>query len=386
MLKNSVNILGFAKRLKYTPNNIFPSIGYYSTVSKKKIYNHHDMKFLPQKDMDAFMAYMPKFVEDVTSSEVMLYHPPCNQRMKRFLEYMLPAGKRLRQHVMIFTYKAIEEHHGTFSPEKMQEMYKLCWCLELYNQGNTIMDDIIDDHENRRGKPTWYHMEGTKAAVGDMIVVYTLVKRIMKKYFQHHPKYPQLLETIFPLEIPLSLVLELETKNFDDFTLERCDEISEMKCGYYISVQPLLLTTLLANKEFELNEQAKKIFFYLGYLYHTQNDLLDIYGEDLAGKSGKDIGDNRITYLIAMAQRKASDSQMKRLRNNYGKRDPECIAAVKEIYDELDILGEYYKQEEEYLEKVSEEIQKIPHGFSRTLIEKIAYVQSFGLIGVPPFK
>lgn len=116
-----------------------------------------------------------------------------------------------------------------------------------------------------------------------------------------------------------------------------------------------------------------------------QNDVHDVYGNDITGKPSRDIQDNVCSFLIAMAREKASDSQMKILKENYGRRNKACVDKVIEIYKDLDILGEYYKLEKEYLEKTSEKIRNIPDEFTRSLIEKLAYVQSFGVIGVPPY-
>ncbi|XP_045460109.1 farnesyl pyrophosphate synthase 1-like [Harmonia axyridis] len=383
MLKNSVNILGFAKGLKYTRNHILPSIGYFSTVPQKKFRNPHEMKYLPQKDLNAYMAFLPHFIDDVTSEEILLDYQPVNQRIRRLLEYFCPTGKHLRQHLVIYTYKAIEKHHGTFRPENMEEVHKLCWCLELYNAANSILDDILDDHDMRRNMPSWQKMEG-KAAVNDMVLLYLCVNKIMKKYFHNHPNCLQMIELLQSITPLVSMALELEWTNFDDFTIEKCDQISEIQSSFYLCVQPFQLTTLLTNKELQMPELTKGVFYYLGILQAFQNDLLDIYGEDEGGKSSRDIQENRGTYLIAVARQKANYSQMKILKNCYGKQDQKSIDTVRGIYDELDVLGEYYKLEEKYLEKASEEIRNIKDEFCRSLIEQLAYFQSFGVIGVPP--
>ncbi|XP_044746888.1 farnesyl pyrophosphate synthase 1-like [Coccinella septempunctata] len=372
------------KSLIHSKKNVYSgAAACLSTMPIKEIRNPHEMKFLPQKDVQDYMSFLPKFIEDVTSKEILLGYPPVNQRMKRLLEYMCPTGKHLRQHVLIYTYKTIEQHHGTYSQENMKEVHKLCWCLELLNTGYTIMDDIIDDHDMRRKQATWYKIAGS-ATANDMMLVFTSLNGIVRKYFNQHPRFNEIFDLFLTPITPVGLALELETTNFEDFTVERCDEIAEIKTAYYVGNHPFLLATLFANKELQMYDLAKKVFYYLGNIYSAQNDVLDVYGQHITGKNSTDIQDNNCTYLIAMALEKASGTQKKILKENYGKKDQKCVDKVKEIYDELDLIGEYYKLEEKYLEKASEEIRKIPDEFTRSLIEKLAYVQSFGLIGVNP--
>lgn len=103
------------------------------------------MKFLPSKDVNDYMAFLPKFIDDVTSKDILLGYPPVNRRFRSVLEYMCPQGKHLRQHLMIFTYKTIEQHHNTLTQEKMEDIHKLCWCLELVSETENIFKTVVND-------------------------------------------------------------------------------------------------------------------------------------------------------------------------------------------------------------------------------------------------
>ncbi|KAL3287254.1 hypothetical protein HHI36_001731 [Cryptolaemus montrouzieri] len=113
--------------------------------------------------------------------------------------------------------------------------------------------------------------------------------------------------------------------------------------------------------------------------------MLDCYGEKEGKKPGTDNQENRRIYLIAMALNKASPPQRKILEESYGRRDEEMIQKVKDIYNELDIIGEFYKMEDIIHDQILNEIKKIPEEFARLLMGKWAYVFTYGKIGTPSY-
>ena len=79
----------------------------------------------------------------------------------------------------------------------------------------------------------------------------------------------------------------------------------------------------------------------LGLAFQLQDDLLDSYGDEELGKAiGGDILEGKKTYLMVTAMSRADESTREVLRRTYRDErltNAEKIAAVKRIYDRLDV-------------------------------------------------
>ena len=65
------------------------------------------------------------------------------------------------------------------------------------------------------------------------------------------------------------------------------------------------------------------------------------------GKIGTDIQDNKCSWLVNQALTKVTPEQRKVLEDNYGRKDADNEAKVKEVYHELKLDDVYLKFEEE---------------------------------------
>ncbi|KAK9872496.1 hypothetical protein WA026_017962 [Henosepilachna vigintioctopunctata] len=381
MFANAIMIRNFAKNL-LRKKSVQIDFRLISNAPQKLIRNHNELKFLPKEEVSSFMAYFPKVVKDASYNDAISDIPLINKRLERCLNYYGPAGKFLRQHILIYVYQTIENHFGTFDPKKMEQLYQLAWCLEMYNCQFMLLDDLLDNHDVRKGKKAWHKLENIgMSSMMDAFLVQGTMFRLLKKYFSNHPNYVFILENFSKVDVVSAMILETETRNFEDFTLPRHMEIGVSKASYYIMGQPFLLATLLSNKGAFINDSLKKIFDLIGILYTAQNDMLDCYGEEFGAKPGNDIQENRCTALIVLALRKASPKQRKQLEECYGVDDELKINTVKEIYEELDIVGEYHKFEADIHNKIAKEIEEIPDKLTLLLMEKLAYIYTFGRIG-----
>ena len=80
----------------------------------------------------------------------------------------------------------------------------------------------------------------------------------------------------------------------------------------------------------------------LGLAFQLQDDLLDSYGDaaELGKAIGGDILEGKQTYLMVTAMSRADEATREILRHTYRNdtlSDAEKIAAVKEVYDRLDV-------------------------------------------------
>ncbi|KAF5303137.1 hypothetical protein FQR65_LT19030 [Abscondita terminalis] len=103
----------------------------------------------------------------------------------------------------------------------------------------------------------------------------------------------------------------------------------------------------------------KEHFFYKPY-YKSLNDIWDLYGnEKVYGKRGNDISQGKFTWLFAKAQEVSNATQLKIIANNYGKEDLDCCKTVESIYDELNLIVEYFKYKHEHTEDINSKTTEI---------------------------
>ncbi|NWR26299.1 FPPS synthase, partial [Emberiza fucata] len=97
----------------------------------------------------------------------------------------------------------------------------------------------------------------------------------------------------------------------------------------------------------EEHEDAKAILLEMGEFFQIQDDFLDCYGDPaLTGKVGTDIQDNKCSWLVVQCLQRATPQQRHILEENYGSKEPQKVAKVKELYDALGMVAAFREYEE----------------------------------------
>uniref|UniRef100_A0A1B0DI82 Uncharacterized protein n=1 Tax=Phlebotomus papatasi TaxID=29031 RepID=A0A1B0DI82_PHLPP len=99
----------------------------------------------------------------------------------------------------------------------------------------------------------------------------------------------------------------------------------------------------------------------MNYYVQMQDDFLDCFGDpEVTGKIGTDIQDGKCTWLAVVCLQRATSAQKEIMRECYGKNDPEAIARIKQLYDELSLPNTYATYEEDSCNVIKKQIQQIP--------------------------
>ena len=71
--------------------------------------------------------------------------------------------------------------------------------------------------------------------------------------------------------------------------------------------------------------QAKTILLEMGYFFQVQDDFLDCFGnQEITGKIGTDIQDNKCTWLAVLCMQRATDEQKEIMKESYGSSGSYC--------------------------------------------------------------
>jgi farnesyl diphosphate synthase len=106
---------------------------------------------------------------------------------------------------------------------------------------------------------------------------------------------------------------------------------------------------------------AFNILLPLGEYFQIQDDYLDFSGTpEQIGKIGTDIVDNKCSWCINIALAHANPAQRAILDANYGRKDAEAEAKVKDVFREVGVDSFYAEYEAETYARINALIDAVP--------------------------
>ncbi|NWT76517.1 FPPS synthase, partial [Prunella himalayana] len=219
-------------------------------------------------------------------------------------------------------------------------------------------------------------------AINDAFLLESSVYRLLKKYCGQQPYYLHLLELFLQTgyQTELGQTLDLITAPVSQVDLSRFSEQRSWKVFAQVleGFPPLLLlpSPQAGIEGKEEHEDAKAILLEMGEFFQIQDDFLDCYGDPaLTGKVGTDIQDNKCSWLVVQCLHRASPEQRQVLQENYGCKEPQKVAKVKELYDSLAMEAAFRDYEERSYRRLQELIarhaQRLPADIFQDLAQKI---------------
>ncbi|KAI9712367.1 MAG: Farnesyl pyrophosphate synthetase [Bogoriella megaspora] len=245
----------------------------------------------------------------------------------------------------------------------------LGWIVELLQAYFLVSDDIMDESKTRRGQPCWYRMPNVgMIAINDAFMIESSIYLLLKKHFRSHPRYVDLLELMhevtFQTELGqcLDLLTAPEDKvDLDNFSTEKYFFIVRYKTAFYSFYLPVALTLYNLDLATEKNlQQARDILLPMGEYFQVQDDYLDAFADpETLGKIGTDIQDNKCSWLVNQALKKANADQRKVLNENYGRKDAICEARVKDLYNQMKLDEAYAEYEDAIVKDLKNKIAEV---------------------------
>lgn len=242
----------------------------------------------------------------------------------------------------------------------------LGWMIELLQAFFLVSDDIMDSSKTRRGNPCWYLMPNVgMIAINDAFMLESSIYLLLKKYFRQEKCYVDLMELFhevtFQTELGQAcdlLTAPEEHVDLDNFSLEKYTFIVIYKTAYYSFYLPVALALHFTGFASEKNLKiAEDILIPMGEYFQVQDDYLDNFADpSVLGKIGTDIQDNKCSWLVNQALKICSSEQRNVLEENYGKKDKECEAKVKVVFNELKLDQVYQEYEEQRVGELREKI------------------------------
>ncbi|MBO5875020.1 MAG: polyprenyl synthetase family protein [Alistipes sp.] len=246
---------------------------------------------------------------------------------------MSNGGKRLRPTLLLAAYNIFADD--------MSKALPAATAIEMFHNFTLLHDDIMDNAEVRRGRPSVYAKWGENVAIlsGDAMLI------VAYSHLQRCPK--EALAQIF--EIFNNMALQVCEGQQYDMDFESRAKVSVVDYMNMIELKTSVLLAgavsigaVLGGASEEDCRKLNRFALELGLAFQLQDDLLDSYGNEseLGKKIGGDILEGKKTFLMMQAMSHADEPKREILRSTYKGATlsaEEKIARVKAVYDALDI-------------------------------------------------
>lgn len=241
-------------------------------------------------------------------------------------EHNLRSAKRLRASLVIFAYKL---------GNKMDErIWKAAMAVELVHTALLIHDDVMDEDELRRGKPTSHkyfengeadnahYGESMAYDLGDAVLSmgYELLARSSFEADLVNKAMEQLLRGVTNTAFGQAYDVSLE--KLGDWTEEDVVALHKSKTAIYTYENPLMIGAILGG----LKDKVKNILCEYamdgGVAFQLQDDILGVFGDtDKTGKSDdSDLLQGKRTLLVLKALEMGDKEEIRRIREVWGSR------------------------------------------------------------------
>lgn len=247
------------------------------------------------------------------------------------------GGKRLRP---LFAYWGFL---GAGGARDSAEVIQLGAALELFQAAALIHDDIIDNSDTRRGRPSVHkHFEAQHKSLGlsgsaanygmaSAILTGDLCLSLSEELFAAIPSVDAATRTIFNRMRTQVMagqyldVLEESAGPAYDPTeaVKRARTIVRYKSAKYSAENPILLGGALGRANVELLDSYSAFALPLGEAFQLRDDVLGVFGDpEITGKpAGDDLREGKRTELIAHALLLTSPEEQDFIQNRLGALD-----------------------------------------------------------------
>ncbi|TCS84143.1 heptaprenyl diphosphate synthase component II [Tepidibacillus fermentans] len=271
------------------------------------------------------------------------------------------GGKRIRPIFVL-----LSGHFGNYQFEKLK---KVAAALELIHMASLVHDDVIDDADKRRGKPTVKAQWDNKVAMytGDYIFAQALM---LITQFED----PEIHQTFSKALVQMSVGEIEQIRDFNNWNQSFKQYLRRIKrkTALLIAIS-CKLGALASNAEEKIVRRLYQYGYNVGMAFQIVDDILDFTGttEQLGKPAGSDLRQGNITLpaLYALHYSKDRERLQKIVHNGeLEKRMDEVIDLIRKSE------GIKYAQKlaERYIEKSKKALLELPNIRERKMLLEIS--------------
>ncbi len=252
----------------------------------------------------------------------------------------LQGGKRLRARFCWWGWRGVAGRSGA-GEDDSPAVIGACAALEIFQAAALVHDDLIDNSDTRRGRPSAHraletgHVEagwtGDAAAygragsvlLGDLLVAWSddLLEDSLSRLSSAGAAATARAEYArMRRDVTLGQYLDIAEESAwrsapDDTHAQRALRVASYKSARYSVQQPLVIGGALAGADAAQLDALRAFGHPLGMAFQLRDDVLGVFGD--AAETGKPAGDDlregKRTALVAFARAKATSADRARL-------------------------------------------------------------------------
>jgi geranylgeranyl diphosphate synthase type II len=255
-------------------------------------------------------------------------------------EYPRRGGRSFRPSLCIATARAF----GT----PIEAALRTAVSIELIHNAMLIHDDIEDESEQRRGKPTMHVAEGVAIAinVGDMLSLLSMRPLLDNRYMLGPELSLRILEETERMarESAEGQALELGWRRDNVTDVAEADYLHMVlkKTCWLATIHPTRMGALIGSAGAIDLDRCIRFGFFLGAAFQIQDDLLNLEGDAMAyGKElGGDIREGKRTLMLIHLIAKTTSAERECLRSILGRpRERRTDSDVAWVLERMDAYG-----------------------------------------------
>ena len=301
------------------------------------------------------LAEVEAALQAVTRSEI--------PQVRKMLEHVLSAtGKRLRPTIALIA--------GRFGEHRPDALVALAASIELLHTATLVHDDVIDESDTRRGRPTTNSKQHNAAAVmlGDYMFAHSaeLICRtdsiIVVKLFS---------KTLMAMAVG-ELTQDMSAYEYGQDTLQYFHRIAGKTASLFAACGEG--GALVANSPESWITGLRDYGENLGMAFQIVDDILDFKGdeEEMGKPTGSDLMEGTITLpALLLMERNPDDNPVKRFFGG-GDHKSEHLAEAIYMVQNSDILDETQRVAEDFIKRAIDALDVLPDSADRTALTDIA--------------
>ncbi|EIM06753.1 heptaprenyl diphosphate synthase component II [Planococcus antarcticus DSM 14505] len=278
------------------------------------------------------------------------------------LHLLQAGGKRIRP---VFVLLA-----GKFGDYNIDVMKRVAVPLELIHMASLVHDDVIDDSEIRRGRPT------VKAQWNNSVAMYTgdfILARALERITEiESPRIHEILSKTL-IEVCRGEIIQIQDKYKLDQNLRDYFRRIKRKTALLIS-SSCELGALVSGTDEKTAAHLRRFGYFIGMSFQIIDDILDFTStdEELGKPAGSDFIQGNITLPILCARKDPEIYATLKANLNKDLSNEERLMIVRTIRNSS-AIDEAKAMSERYLEKALRELSFLPKGQAVKTMRKIAF-------------
>lgn len=309
------------------------------------------------KMMYSFLNSDLNVIEDELEETIKAESPLLHQASLHLLQ---AGGKRIRPVFVLLAAK--------FGDYDINKIKNVAVSLELIHMASLVHDDVIDDAELRRGKPT------IKAKWDNKIAMYTgdyIFARALELITNVENPHAHKILSHTLVELCIGEIEQIKDKYNYDQNVRTYFRRIKRKTAMLIAVS-CQLGAIAANVEDEIHKKLFKFGYFVGMSYQIIDDVLDFVGteKELGKPAGGDLHQGNITLpvLFAMEDRTIHGEIIKVHEGTERSDIEEIIKLVKNS----GAIEKALLISDKYLQKALEVLEELPPSKSKKALRDIA--------------